>query len=67
MEKKIRKTYITVIHKWLAKNTDFNAKEQLENKINFIHDTDKILETLNVKTPQDGLRKMFKLLSNYSI
>lgn len=58
-----RKTYINVIQKWLIRNTDFNAKEQLESKINFVPEIEKILENLNVKTPQDGLRKLFKLFS----
>lgn len=59
----MRKNYITVIHKWLGRNTDYNLKEMIEHKINFNPENEKILEVLNVKTPQDGLKKLFKLFS----
>ena len=58
-----RKNYISVIQKWLLRNSETNIKESLENKFNFNPDTEKLMEILNVKTPQDGLRKLFKLFS----
>lgn len=58
-----RKNYISVIQKWLVKHADPNIKETLENKIGFNPDPEKLMETLNVKTSEDGLRKMFKLFS----
>ena len=59
-----RKNYISVIQKWLLRNSETNIKESLENKFNFNPDTEKLMEILNVKTPQDGLRKLFKLFSS---
>lgn len=45
------------------RNADPNIKETLENKMNFNPELEKLLEVLNVKTPQDGLKKLFKLFS----
>jgi len=52
-----------VIQKWLTRNSDYNMKDLFENKLNFIPENEKLLEILNVKTPQDGLRKLFKQFS----
>jgi hypothetical protein len=46
-----------------VRNADPNIKETLENKMNFNPELEKLLEVLNVKTPQDGLKKLFKLFS----
>lgn len=59
-----RKNYISVIQKWLLRNSETNIKESLENKFNFNPEPEKLMEILNVKTPQDGLRKLFKLFSS---
>ena len=59
-----RKNYISVIQKWLLRNSETNIKESLESKFNFNPEPEKLMEILNVKTPQDGLRKLFKLFSS---
>ena len=60
------KVYVKEIKKWLFSIQNLN-NETIDKKINSVLDSNQIMEAINVRNPDDGLKKLFKILCKFLI
>lgn len=56
------KSYIASLKKWLAANSDQNVKKEIDARSLQNLEIDKILQVLNAKNAEEGLKKLFKMV-----